>query len=46
LCDQCIASSSHSIEVDLRFANGSRAIQQSFIGIRARKLERYFLGLD
>jgi len=37
---------SHSIEVDLRFPNGSRAILQSSIGICARKLEGYFLGLD
>jgi hypothetical protein len=34
------------MEVDLRFTNGSRAIQQGFIRIRARKLEPYLLGLD
>jgi hypothetical protein len=34
------------MEVDLRFANGSSAIQQSFIGVRARELESYLLGLD
>jgi hypothetical protein len=46
LCEQRISSGPHSIEVDLRFPNGSRAIQQSFIGISARKLVGYLFGLD
>jgi hypothetical protein len=41
LGDQRIASGTHAGEVDLGFRNGSRAIQQRFIGIRARKLEGY-----
>ena len=36
----------HPIEVHLRFSNGLRAIQQSLIGIRARKPEGYLFGLD
>jgi hypothetical protein len=46
LRDQRITPGSRSIEVDLRFTNGSRAIQQTFIGIRAHKLEGYLLGPD
>ena len=44
--NQRITSGSHSIEVDLRFANNTRAIQQSFVGIRSRKFEGYLFGLD
>jgi hypothetical protein len=40
LCEQYITSGTHPIELNLGFPDGSRAIQQGFIRIRARKLER------
>jgi hypothetical protein len=46
LDEQRISSGSHPIEVDLRFPDGSRAIQQSFTETRARKFEGYLFGLD